>query len=31
MDIEKRDDGSSWRVFYVVAPGGLCYWIGERP
>ena len=30
IDIEKRDDGSSWRVFYVVAPDGLCYWFGER-
>lgn len=20
----------SWRVFYVVAPDGLCYWFGER-
>ncbi len=19
-----------WRVFYVVAPDGLCYWFGER-
>ena len=30
IDIEKQDDGSSWRVFYVVAPDGLCYWFGER-
>jgi catechol 2,3-dioxygenase-like lactoylglutathione lyase family enzyme len=30
IDIEKRGDGSSWRVFYVVAPDGLCYWFGER-
>jgi len=22
--------GSSWKVFYVVAPDGLCYWFGER-
>jgi lactoylglutathione lyase len=22
--------GASWRVFYVVAPDGLCYWFGER-
>lgn len=21
---------SEWRVFYIVAPDGLCYWIGER-
>jgi len=20
----------TWRVFYVVAPDGLCYWFGER-
>lgn len=23
-------DGEAWRVFYVVAPDGLCYWFGER-
>jgi lactoylglutathione lyase len=23
-------DGASWKVFYVVAPDGLCYWFGER-
>ena len=22
--------GSNWKVFYVVAPDGLCYWFGER-
>jgi lactoylglutathione lyase len=22
--------GAKWRVFYVVAPDGLCYWFGER-
>jgi catechol 2,3-dioxygenase-like lactoylglutathione lyase family enzyme len=21
--------GTTWRVFYVVAPDGLCYWFGE--
>ena len=21
---------SAWKVFYVVAPDGLCYWFGER-
>jgi lactoylglutathione lyase len=21
---------NSWKVFYVVAPDGLCFWIGER-
>jgi catechol 2,3-dioxygenase-like lactoylglutathione lyase family enzyme len=28
--IERRPDGTSWKVFYVVAPDGLCYWLGER-
>ena len=23
-------DGAPWRVFYVVAPDGLCFWFGER-
>lgn len=27
--IERRPNGE-WRVFYVVAPDGLCYWFGER-
>jgi len=27
--IERRD-GAAWKVFYVVAPDGLCYWFGER-
>ena len=27
-DVE-RHDGVAWRVFYVVAPDGLCYWFGE--
>ena len=22
--------GVPWKVFYVVAPDGLCYWFGER-
>lgn len=30
IGVEQQDDGSSWRVFYVVAPDGLCYWFGER-
>lgn len=30
FDIEHHSDGSTWRVFYVVAPDGLCYWFGER-
>ena len=21
---------TTWRVFYVVAPDGLCYWFGQR-
>jgi len=29
FDIEQRSDGP-WKVFYVVAPDGLCYWFGER-
>jgi lactoylglutathione lyase len=29
FDIEQRGD-AAWRVFYVVAPDGLCYWFGER-
>jgi len=28
--LEKRDDGSTWKVFFVVAPDGLCFWLGER-
>jgi lactoylglutathione lyase len=30
LKTENRDDGSSWRVFFVVAPDGLCYWFGEQ-
>ena len=29
LKIEQRD-GIAWKVFYVVAPDGLCYWFGER-
>jgi catechol 2,3-dioxygenase-like lactoylglutathione lyase family enzyme len=29
VNVETRD-GVAWRVFYVVAPDGLCYWFGER-
>ena len=29
FDVEKHGD-DSWRVFYVVAPDGLCFWFGER-
>src|SRR5437763_106664 len=28
--VENRKDGSTFRVFFVVAPDGLCYWFGER-
>jgi len=27
---ETRDDGSKFKVFFVIAPDGLCYWFGER-
>ena len=30
IDTEANPDGSSFRVFYVVAPDGLCFWLGER-
>jgi lactoylglutathione lyase len=26
----ERRGSESWKVFYVVAPDGLCYWFGER-
>ena len=29
FNIEQRND-VPWKVFYVVAPDGLCYWFGER-
>jgi catechol 2,3-dioxygenase-like lactoylglutathione lyase family enzyme len=29
FNIENHGD-VDWRVFYVVAPDGLCYWFGER-
>jgi lactoylglutathione lyase len=29
FDMEQHGD-ASWKVFYVVAPDGLCYWFGER-
>lgn len=29
FDVEQHG-GARWRVFYVVAPDGLCYWFGER-
>jgi predicted enzyme related to lactoylglutathione lyase len=27
---ERRDDGSVWQAFFVIAPDGLCFWVGER-
>jgi catechol 2,3-dioxygenase-like lactoylglutathione lyase family enzyme len=29
FDVEHHG-GTAFRVFYVVAPDGLCYWFGER-
>lgn len=29
FDLEQHD-GVAWKVFYVVAPDGLCYWFGEQ-
>ena len=29
FDVENHGD-VAWKVFYVVAPDGLCYWFGER-
>lgn len=29
INTEHRD-GAEWKVFFVVAPDGLCYWFGER-
>jgi catechol 2,3-dioxygenase-like lactoylglutathione lyase family enzyme len=30
-DFSLEDHGAhSWRVFYVVAPDGLCFWFGEQ-
>jgi len=29
FDTERHDE-VSWKVFYIVAPDGLCYWFGER-
>jgi lactoylglutathione lyase len=26
----EHHDNVAWKVFYVVAPDGLCYWFGER-
>jgi len=29
LDTEQHG-GVAWKVFYAVAPDGLCYWFGER-
>lgn len=29
IGMEQRDD-VPWKVFFLVAPDGLCYWFGER-
>ena len=29
FSVERRGN-DAWKVFYVVAPDGLCYWFGER-
>lgn len=30
FQIERRPDGTAWKVFYVIAPDGLCYWFGQQ-
>ena len=27
---ENRPDGSKWLAFFVTAPDGLCFWLGQR-
>jgi lactoylglutathione lyase len=27
---EKREDGSEWKAFFVIAPDGLCFWVGQK-
>ena len=29
FSVEQRG-ANSWKVFYVVAPDGLCFWLGQR-
>lgn len=29
ISTEQRD-GAPWRVFFVIAPDGLCFWFGEK-
>jgi lactoylglutathione lyase len=26
----ETNNGTNWKVFYIVAPDGLCYWLGEK-
>jgi len=26
----EQNKSGSWKVFYVIAPDGLCYWVGEK-
>jgi catechol 2,3-dioxygenase-like lactoylglutathione lyase family enzyme len=26
----EQHSATSWKVFYVIAPDGLCFWFGER-
>ncbi len=26
----EENNGTKWKAFYVVAPDGLCYWLGEK-
>lgn len=30
INSEKREDASEWRSFFVVAPDGLCFWVGQK-
>ena len=30
IDEETRDGGQRFKVFFVIAPDGLCYWFGQR-
>jgi lactoylglutathione lyase len=27
---DEQNEHGTWKVFYVVAPDGLCYWFGEK-
>ena len=29
IGIENNESGT-WRVFYIIAPDGLCFWLGEK-